>query len=99
MILRHDLRNKVGRLYQNSSTQTLLQPAAANVFATLEREGTWAELDFAKTSENDLGTHYSAIGQFLFPVPSNSPRILCESYLYPVSPLFLIGEIAAWAGQ
>ena len=96
---RHDLRNKIGRLHQNNSTPTLLQPAASNVFATLEREGTWAKLDFAKTSGNDLGTHYSAIGQFLLHVSSNSPKILCKSYLYPVSPRFLSGEIAAWAGQ
>lgn len=99
MISRHYLCNKIGRLHQNNSTPTLLQPAASNVFATLEREGTWAKLDFAKTSGNDLGTHYSAIGQFLFHVSSNSPKILCKSYLYPVSPRFLSGEIAAWAGQ
>lgn len=95
MISQHDLRNKVGRLYQNNWTPTLLQPAAGNVFATLEREGTWAKLDFEKTSGNDLAN-------FLFPVSSNhgnSPRILCKSYLYPVSPRFLSGEIAAWAGQ
>ena len=36
-----------------------------------------------------LGMHRPAIGQFLSPVPSNSPRSLCESQLSPVSFLFL----------
>ena len=35
-----------------------------------------------------LGRRQSAIGQFFLPVPSNSPRGLCESELVPVSLLF-----------
>lgn len=45
------------------------------------------------------GRTIQLLANFLFLVSSNSPRILCKSYLYPVSPRFLSGEIAAWAGQ
>ena len=53
------------------------------LFVTLETRRNWAEVTFAKTSgivTGDAPVSYWPI----FPVPSNSPRSLCEGCLCPV---------------
>ena len=38
-----------------------------------KKKGNWTELTFAKTSGIVLGTRRSAIGQFVYAVPRNTP--------------------------
>ena len=68
---------------------TLFSKLIIVLFATLDMR--W-ELEPKCVPQSFLGplleTRRSAIGHF-FPVPSNSPRIHCESYLDPVSLSFL----------
>ena len=56
-----------------------------------KREGNWgrSKCDPQLFLGLFLGTGWSAIGQFFFPVPSYSPRGLFENRLDPVSFLFL----------